>query len=284
MKKTISVLCFLFIVLVYCPFAAAQASSTLRGQSMNGSTGLFSIPSGHIGWEDSGSFGLDLGYRAVINNHYGIAHIPAVTMSILNWTEIYAAFDFQPKVNIEGSYENNEDLLLGLKMKLPSNNPSIALGGNFQFINIVNKSNLNYIAYQPYLAITYSGTFLNTSSETTVALGKTFYSHGPGNNSDIDFGMGFNLVLFDDVFGNTIHWIIDFANFSYSDNAWPNQVKHRTGPDWYRGTLNTGLRIDLSVIPVFSEFKFLIDLVFNDLFDAGGRSFTAGAVLGFSVP
>jgi hypothetical protein len=276
MKKTIAVFCFLFIVLIFVPSVTAQDSPKLNGQSMNGSTGLFSIPSGRIGWEGDSRLGLDFGYRAIINNHDGIAHIPAVTLSMLNRVELSAAVDFQPMVN-------NDDLLLGFKIRIPAGNPGIALGGSFQFLNIGNENNLNYIAYHPYLAITYSGNFLKMNAETTVVLGKTFYSHGPVNNSDINIGMGFDLIILDDVFGDAVHWIIDFANFTYSDNAWPNQVAHRTGPAWYRGTLNTGLRIDLAAVPSLNKFKFIIDLVFNDLFNSGGRSFTAGAVLGFSI-
>ena len=286
MKKTIAIPGFLVIFLVFIPSVMAQTFTPLKGQSMNGSTGLYSIPTGRIGWEDSGNFGLDLGYRAVINNHDGITHIPAITLSLLNWVELSAAFDIQPKINFvindEEIFENNEDLLLGLKIKMPAKNPSVALGGNFQFINIANKNDFNYIAYQPYIAITYAGSFLNMNAETTVVLGKTFYSHGLENNSDIDFGMGFDLILFDDVFGDAVHWIIDFANFSYSDNAWPNHLVHRSGPAWYRGTLNSGFRINLSAIQTLSKFKFLVDFVFNDLFDSGGRSFTIGTVLGIS--
>lgn len=279
MKKIIAFTGLLFIVLANVPIVNAQS---FRGQSMNGSTGLYSLPSGRIGWEEAGNFGLDLGYRAVINNEAGVAHIPALTMSLLKWVEIAAAFDFQPLIN----NEKNDDLLLGLKIRLPTNlnnskNPAIAIGGNFQLVNITNDYPHSYYAYQPYIAITYLGAFFKMSAETTLVFGKTFYSHGPENDSNIDFGMGFDLILFPDVFKNAVHWIIDFSNFSYSDNSWPNQLGYHT-PAWWRGILNTGFRIDLSTIPALSKMKFLIDLVFNDLFDAGARSFTAGVVIGFS--
>jgi len=269
------------------PSVMAQEVSSLNGQSINGSTGLYSIPSGHVGWENSGNFGLDFGYRAIINNNSGVAHVPAVTASLFKWIELSAVFDFQPETKIYGGDQKNDDLIFGVKFKLPTNlgdsgNPSIAVGGNMQLINITNNKN-NYNAYQFYTAITYAGAFFNMNSQTTLVFGKTFYSSGPTNNSDIDFGMGFDLILFPDVFKDSVHWIIDFANFSYSDNSWPNGLYHGTGPSWYRGILNTGFRIDLSTFPVFSKFKFLVDLIFNDLFDAGGRSFTIGAVFGFST-
>jgi len=287
MKKKIA-LAVLLSAMINIPSVMAQAVSSLNGQSMNGSTGLYSIPSAHIGWEKSGNFGLDLGYRAIINNNIGTAHIPALTVSLFKWVELSAAFDFQPVIKYGGG-QKNDDLLIGAKFRLPTNggdskNPAIAIGGNIQLINITNEDDYSYNAYQPYLAITYTGAFFNMSAQTTIVFGKTFYSGGPAKNSNIDFGMGFDLILFPDVFSDAVHWIIDFANFSYSDNSWPNNLHHGTGPSWYRGILNTGFRIDLSAFPALSRFKFLIDLIFNDLFDAGGRSFTVGAVFGFSTP
>jgi len=263
----------------------AAQSGSVSGQSLSGSTGLYSIPSGHIGWEES-SFGLDFGYRAVINNYAGVSHIPSITASFVKWIEISAAMDIQPAIVQYGKDQRNEDLLLGLKLKLPTNsktakNPAIALGGNFQFINVFG-DNHSYNAYQPYVAITYMGSFFKMNAETTVVFGKTFYSGGPENNSNIDFGMGFDLVLFPDVFKDAVHWIIDFANFGYSDNSWPNNSLYHTSA-WHRGILNTGFRIALSSLFKTNRLKFLIDLVFNDLFDEGARSFTAGAVFGFSM-
>ena len=118
------------------------------------------------------------------------------------------------------------------------------------------------------------------NAETTLVFGKTLYSGGPENNSNIDFGMGFDLILFPDVFKDILHWIIDFSNFSYSDNAWPNKMLIHSGAI-HRGIINSGFRIDLT--PVFKKVKFNIDVVFNDLFDAGGRSFTIGGVFGFQA-
>jgi len=278
--KKIAFSCLLLTALIFTPFVSAQTDTGFRGQSMNGSTGLFSIPSGHIGWEIAGDFALDLGYRAVINNSDGIAHIPAVTLSLFKSVELSAALDCQPNFNYSSNKEN-EDLLLGLKIKLPTTrNTAIALGGNLQLINM-NSEDFNYIAYQPYIAISCSGIFFSMPVETTVIFGKTFYSGRP-NNSNIDFGMGFDLLLFPNVFKNTVHLILDFANFSYSDNSWPNYSYDYTSA-WNRGILNTGFRIDLTSLSALNELKFLIDIIFNDLFDDGERSFTIGAVLGFSV-
>jgi hypothetical protein len=280
MKKTIAFTALILAALVFIPFASAQTSTGNRGQSINGSTGLFSIPSGHIGWEGPGNFALDLGYRAVINNDAGAAHIPAFTVSLFKWVELSMAFDIQPEYQYYYNNRENDDLLLGFKVRLPTTGKtSIAIGGKLQIINFEN-DHYDYNAFQPYIGITYPGTFFVMPAETTIVFGKTFYSEK--NNSDIDFGIGFDLLLFPDVFKNTVHWIIDFSNFAYSDHAWPNySLQPSTGTLW-RGVLNTGFRIDLSTIPALSKFKFLIDLIFNDLFDDGSRSFTVGVVFGFS--
>jgi hypothetical protein len=268
MKKII-----LLAVLVSAVFTSASAQ-VLRGQSLNGATGLFSIPSGRIGWESGGSIALDVGYRAVINKDAGVSHIPAITASFLKWVELSTAFDIQPKV-----YEqNNNDLLFGLKIKFPSGrNTSVAIGGSVQLLNFIEDS--RYFAYQPYLAVTYGGTFFSMPAETTIVFGKTFYTNQE-NNSSVDFGMGFDLILLPGIFGNSVHWIIDFANFSYSDNAWPNN--YNSNPAWYRGIASVGFRIDLSTIPALNKYKVLVDIICNDIFDSGQRSFTVGAVFGLS--
>jgi len=285
MKKTFFFFCLLSFSLIFIPLASAQASSGFRGQSISGATGLYSIPSGRIGWEGTKDFAIDIGYRAVINTDRGTAHIPAITLTMLKWLELSAAFDIQPKIdyNYHNLEQDNEDLLLGLKLKLPTAaTTAVAIGGNVQLINIANED-FGYTAYQPYIAITYSGKFFSMPADTTIVFGKTFYSGYPNNNSNIDFGMGFDIILFPDVFKNAVHWIIDFSNFSYSDNAWPNHLVHGTGPAWYRGVLNTGFRIDLASIPALSKNKFLLDFVFNDLFDDWERSFTVGVVFGFEL-
>jgi hypothetical protein len=279
MKKLI--LTVLFAVLISVSAVFAQSASLLNSQSLNGATGLYSIPTGHVGWEKGGNFGIDFGYRAIINNDDGVSHIPAVTLTFVKMIEISTAFDIQPNHYYYYNDQDNDDLLFGFKVKLPtSKSTAIAIGTNIQLINFSNDF-YDYNAYQPYVAITYAGNFFSMNANTTVVFGKTFYSGRPENNSNVDFGMGFDLILFPDVFKNAVHWLIDFSNFGYSDNSWPNDGYHHTSSVW-RGILNTGFRIDMSVIPALKKFKFAIDVVFNDLFDSGARSFTLGAVFGFS--
>ena len=289
MKKTFTIICLMSFALILIPSALAQSTDTagFRGQSMNGSTGLFSIPTGRVGWDKTKNFGIDFGYRAVINNDMGTSHIPAVTMTLFKTVELSTAFDFQPEPDYWRNNNENNDLLFGLKIKLPTT-PStlVAIGFNLHLLNIDNDI-FNYNSYQPYVAITYKGSFFAMPAETTIVFGKTFYSGEPRNNSNVDFGMGFDIILFPDVFKNAVHWIIDFANFGYSDHAWPNRRYYwdsfyHSDAVW-RGILNTGFRIDLSSIPALSKFKFLIDFIFNDLFDDGHRSFTVGAVFGLEI-
>jgi hypothetical protein len=282
MKRTIIFIAIISVFLgsIFAPLPLAAQSP--NSQSLNGSTGLYSIPTGRIGWETS-NLGLDFGYRAVINNDMDTSHIPALTVSLLKIFELSAAFDIQPDIWYFED-QGNHDLLFGLKIMIPTKgNTSIAVGCSLQLINVSNEHDFDYNAYQPYVAFTYPGSFFKMPAETTVVFGKTFYSGGPDNNSNIDFGMGFDLILFPDALGKAVHLIIDFANFSYSDNSWPNTSFYHSGPAWYRGVLNTGFRIDLSTIPQLSKVKFVIDFIFNDLFDAGQRSFTVGAVFGVNV-
>jgi len=285
MKKLIAMTIFWAVIFIQSvPAQSNQTSAGFRGQSINGATGLFSIPSGRLAWETPSKFSMDFGYHMIINNDLGIAHVPAVTMGLFGWVEISSAYDIQPRLDYARRKEKNDDLLMGIKVKLPTGaSTAITLGSNFQFLNINNDHDHDYNAFQPYIAITFPGIFFKVPAETTIVFGKTFYSGAPHhNNTNIDFGMGFDVILFPGSLKNLIHWIIDFSNFNYSDNAWPNSGFYQTSSVW-RGILNTGFRFDLSSIPELSKFKFLIDVIFNDLFDEGSRSFTTGAVFGFSV-
>ena len=244
-----------------------KAQHSLSGMSFNGSTGLYSIPSGRTGWEDSSSFAIDLGYHAIITEGKA-THIPKMSFSLFRWVELSAAMDFQPKEH----NQNQTDFIGGLKLQLPISRTSLALGGNIQALNFSNK-NINYIAGQVYIAVTFAGQFFDMPAETTVVLGKTFIEDQ--SDSNVDFGMGFELVLFPSVFEGFVRWITDFANFSYS-------VEPFSANAWYRGVLNTGIRLDLSAIPPLSRFKFNVDVLMTDAFD-DTRAFSAGVVFGIPI-
>jgi hypothetical protein len=249
---------------------SAQTPPSLKGMSLNGATGLYSIPNGRIGWEKTSDLGLDLGYHAVIAESKA-THIPKMSLSIFKWVELSGAFDVQPKDY--NPFHNGTDFIGGMKIQLPLSNTAIALGGNIQALNLGNDDPKRYNAGQIYAAVTYSGDFFDMPAETTVVLGKTFIeSH---SRSDIDFGMGFDLLLLPKVFQNYVHWITDFANFSYS-------VEPVGADSGYRGVLNTGIRINLASIPSLSKFKFVIDAMVTDALDMS-RAFSLGAVFGVPV-
>ena len=267
--RTVRFFCAITLLAAFC-VTGAEAQS-LKGMSLNGVTGLYSIPSGRVGWEKSSNFGLDLGYHTIIGDRKA-THIPKVSVSLFKMLELHAAFDFQPDDGYTPS--KGTDFIGGLKVQLPfTTNTAIALGGNFQGLNIANSGYYRYNAGQVYAAFTYAGQFFNMPAETTAVFGKTFRE----NHSDwnIDFGMGFDIIFFPKVFNHLIHWITDFANFSYSVEAF--------GADsWNRGVLNTGLRLDLSTIPSLSKFKFVVDVLVTDAFDTN-RSFSVGAVFGIPI-
>ena len=246
-------------------------ASPIRGQALNGTTGLYTLPTGYIGWEGNNDLALDIGYRAIFNSS-GTAHIPSLTLSLFKFVEAAFAYDIQPD---RYNNDDNDDLLMGFKVKLPTGNTAIALGFNIQLINM--SHNHNYNAYQPYIAISYPGNFFSMPAETTLVIGKTF--HDNTDDTNIDFGMGFDIVLFPDVFNKLLHLIVDFANFGYSHDAWPGGYNAAA----WRGVFNVGFRFDLSQLPPFTKYKFVLDAAFNDILDDGSRSFTFGVVFGIPL-
>jgi len=241
-------------------------ASSIKAPSFNGTTGLYSIPTGYIGWEGSNNLALDIGYRAIIGDR-GISHIPSLTLSLFKFVEISSAFDIQTR-------PDDNDLLFGAKIRLPTRTTAIALGMNMHLLRM-NRNNGN-TTFQPYIAITYPGSFFSMPAETTLVIGKTFFSNSNSIDSNIDFGMGFDIVLLPDVFNNILHLILDFSNFAYSYNAFPGG----SGAAAHRGVFNAGFRLDLSQLPPFRKYKFIVDFAFNDILDDGSRAFTAGAVFG----
>ncbi|MDR2758239.1 MAG: hypothetical protein LBB78_02525 [Spirochaetaceae bacterium] len=262
------------ILLVVLPGLSAQ---NLRSMSFNGATGLYIVPTGNIGWEKSA--GLDLGYHGILNRNSN--HLFKINLSLFSFTEVNLAFDLQNNNYYDAQ---NDDLIIGTKIKIPSFNrdTTIGIGGNLQMLNMGEERFANrnfnravggyYTAGQIYGAVTYRSTFFGSRAETSIAVGKTFYR---GMDSSIDFGMGFDLLLLPQYLDRFVHIIIDFSNFSYSDSPNPRISANR-------GILNTGVRIDLSAIPPLKNIKLTIDALMTDGFDEG-RSFSVGAVFGLPL-
>ncbi len=256
--KRVKLLAVLFIIAALPVFGQSA-----KGMSLNGATGLIAIPSARIGWEKSAEFGLDAGYHAVLDDPESTNIIKA-SISMFKFLEVAAAYDTQED-------SDNSDLLFNLKAQLPFKSSSaVAVGANYQSLKIADQEET---VTQIYLATTYPGTFFKMPAETTVTVGKTFGDIADDDN--IDFGMGFDLLLFPDVFNDYVHWINDFSNFSYSLNAY--------GADaGYRGAFNTGIRIDMSKIPSLAEYKFVIDAIVTDALDSN-RAFALGGTFGMAL-
>lgn len=260
MTKTRTIVAGALLAVLVAGTAGAQS---LKGMSLNGQTGLIGIPSGRIGWERTAELGFDLGYHAVLDDP-DTAHIPKASVSLFRVAEISFAYD-------TNRGEDNEDFVIGGKIQLPTDRTAVALGGNFQSLQTNGDTQT---AQQLYIAATYPGQFFNMPAETTFAVGKTFGDVGPGDEA-VDFGMGFDLVLFPEVFQGYVHWINDFSNFSYSWNAVGANAAQR-------GAFNTGIRIDLAANPNLSRYKFVIDAMLTDALD-DNRTLALGLAFGAPI-
>jgi hypothetical protein len=254
---------FVVAALVLMAIAGPLFGQSLKGMSLNGATGLWSIPSGRIGWERTADLGFDLGYHSIIDDGEN-THIPKASVSIFKLAEISFAYDIQPG-------DDNEDLIFGGKIQLPIQQRSaVAVGFNIQQLQ---NNGVDESVQQIYLAATYPGEFFNMPAETTFVVGKSF-----GDiiaDEWIDFGMGFDLLLLPDVFQGYVHWITDFSNFSYSWQAFGANAVNR-------GVFNTGIRIDIAANPALSRYKFVIDVLATDLLDEA-RSLGLGLAFGAPI-
>jgi hypothetical protein len=270
MRKKICWLAALGLVVFCFPGLSAQSLPTM---TLYGATGLFSIPSGQAAW-NTVLLGLDTGisYDFVDRNP-----IAKVGFGLFKWVEVNVVFDFQPRTAYyetekQNKGVNNTDILAGLKMQIPiKGSTSVAAGGNLRFINYGQEK--TDLAGQLYVAATYTGEFFTMPAETSMVLGYTFLENPTSN---IDYGMGFDLLLLPDVFQRYVHWIIDFSNFSYRSSSLGDNA-------YRRGALNTGVRLDLAAIPALEKFKFAIDIIAKDIFDSVDRSFVVAAAFGLPI-
>jgi hypothetical protein len=243
-------------------------AQSLKGMSFNGATGLYSIPTGRIGWERTSDLGLDFGYHLISRDGHA-THIPKVSLSLVKFIELNLAVDIQPDPEWVDT-----NTIIGGKFQFPTNNRvAVAMGGNYQIVK-ARHYDTHPNTGQIYLAVTYPGKFFDWPAETTVVIGYTMIEDR--DNQGIDFGMGFDLILLPSTFENFIHWILDFSNYTYA-----------TFPPGYavnvhRGVLNTGIRIDFASIARLDRFKFAIDLLMTDAFD-NNRSFSIGGVFGVGL-
>ncbi|MDR1142699.1 MAG: hypothetical protein LBK77_00590 [Spirochaetaceae bacterium] len=268
--KKLGIIVLLGLVFLCLPLAAQDAS--VKAMSLGGATGIYVVPTAHTGFSDG--FGFNIGYHTNIFKPQGgktkLNHLLQANFSFLQMLEASAAFDFQPEY---AGITHPNDFLTGVKVQLPFAAVPIALGANFMYHNI-GQDHYDHWAFRIYGAITYKADIFTWPAETTLVVGHTF---SEDSKSDIDFGMGFDLVVLPKYLRQFLHLMIDYSNFSYSSDPWGAGA-------WYRGVLNAGVRADLSQIPALNKFTFAVDIYVADAFDhktgGDGRSLGLGVTFG----
>ena len=254
MKKIFTTAALAIFCLALCTASWAEA---FKSASIGGATGLITTPNANTGWEGN-NMAIDFAY------HYlsaGENSIPKVSLQLFGKAEVGAAYDMQKE-------KDSNDLLVHGKFRFyGSGSSALAIGGNYQMIKIYDSE---YTAGQIYLAATHTGEFFGMPAETTIVIGKTFGNRNVVDKNNIDFSMGFDLDFLPNFFKGYVHWLTDFANYSYS-------VDPRGANSW-RGVFNTGIRL---AILRESRFKWNIDVLFTDVLDSN-RDWAAGSSFGLS--
>jgi hypothetical protein len=266
-ERCLLLFCALFFIVPALAAQTGAGTSSLKGMTLNGSAGLYTVPGGRVGWDRNDRVGLDFGTSY---NFFSENPIVKAGVSLFKWVEITGALDLQPKKDDK----INTDGIIGAKLQFPTEKTAIAMGGNIQFLNYRGDYRT---AGQIYAAVTYGGEFFTWPAETTMALGYTFREDDDNviDKDNIDFGMGLDLLLIPEVFGKFVHWVADFSNFSYSDQP--------LGEDaWSRGCLNTGIRVDIAAIPALNNFKFIFDFMLLDILDTD-RTIALGLTFGLPL-
>ena len=248
---------FILLMLTIIFPVGLTAQSSVKGNSVNGATGIIVTPTARIGWEQS-DFGLDFGYSFLYDGAT-MQHVPTATFSFLKKIELGSAFVIEDV--------NNWNLLFNGKFQFFSEGgSSMSMGFN---IDLDRNGNQNMLFNMtPFIVVSYSGEFFTWPATTSVMFGWNMVE-SDFISSNFSFSMGFEMSLIPDVFQNYIYWITDFSNYSYASNSVINAGN--------RGAFNTGIRI----APVkHNSFKLVIDLVGTDLLDSS-RGFMASATFGF---
>ena len=251
-------------------WAAGINATPFSSQTIGGTTGLISTPTANVAW-DGNDFALDGGVHYLQNGDRE-STIPKATICLFKRFEAGAAYDMQKP----DSSKNNDLLLHGKFRFFPwdgAGKSSLAIGGNYQFLKYPVSGDKSEKArcWQTYLAATYGGEFFSMPAETTLVFGKTWGDKDLIKEKNVDFSMGFDLDLFPSLFKGYIHWINDYANYSYSMDT------RDISDSNYRGCFNTGARI--AVLKTMNRFKLNIDILCLDVLD-DNRCFGAGVSAG----
>ena len=231
-------------------FAATAGNATLGGVN-----GYLVIPSAEPVYSGNEAT-VATGYSAIVSSGK-FANIPYFQMG----------FSGNYEVGIATDIADTTDILINAKWRFSkSGNTSMAVGTVAQVLDVGDSTTF---ADQIYLATTFSSTFIDWPSKTTILAGYTFDN---SLNSDINFGMAFETPFFKDTFKEKVNFLIDFGNVSYS-------TKPSGGNADNRGMVNVGLRL----VPVqFLKSVYVsADLRALDLFDASGRALSAAVAISF---
>ena len=229
--------------------AAGDGNTTLGGVN-----GYIVIPSADPVYSGDNAT-VATGYSALFSSTF--AHVPFIQIGFAENFETSLAVDIA----------TSTDVLLNAKWRFAKGETSsIAVGIVGQALDLGGAATF---AGQLYAVSTFTGALIDWPAKTTVLIGYTFDST---LNTDIDFGMGFEIPFFEDFFKGRVNFLMDFGNVSYSS-------KPSGGNAADRGLLNVGLRM----LPLeFVKSVFLsADLRAMDLFDHSGRALSAGISISF---
>jgi hypothetical protein len=249
MKRPIMMVLLTIIILLIAN-TYVFSSSVGGNTTLGGVNGYIVIPSAEPVYSSKDST-VTTGYSAIFSGKF--AHVPFIQFGF--------AKDFEVGLSVD--IDDSADVLLNAKWRFSSGkNSSIAAGLVGQALNIAATD--AFFAAQLYMATTFSSTFIDWPTKTTVLVGYTF---DKTLDTNIDFGMAFETPFLKDVFNDKVTFLIDFGNVSYSADPSGGNANNR-------GLLNVGLRL----LPVeFMKSVFVtFDLRALDLFDHTGRALSAG--------
>lgn len=247
------------LVITLLVFSLTTISGALKegNATLGGVNGYVTLPKASVVDSDK-TPSITTGYTAIFSIADGFAHIPFVQMGFAKNFEASIAFDIDSE---------DFDLIVNAKWRfVEKDNTSVAFGITGEGLTLQNDPDF---AFLTYFATTFNSTFINWPSKTTLLLGYTFTRN---LNSNIDFGVGFEVPLWQKVFKGKVNLLVDFGNVSYSANPSGGEAKDR-------GLFNIGLR--LLPLEFIRNTYFSFDLGLIDIFDHQGRAFSAGAALTF---
>ncbi len=254
--KRIEILCFVIVLMsVGFQISAAVLPGAL-GEIEDGNTtiqginGYLVIPSAEPAWGGN-DLTITTGYSVSFSG--SLNHLPYVQVGFNH--------DFEAGLASELS-NNSIDLLLNGKWRFNrSGDRSLAAGVNGQFLDIT--SSMDW-AVQLYFASTFKSTFIDWPAKTTILVG---YTLDGSPDTDIDFGLGFQVPFMEDFFSGKVDFLLDYGNVSYSAQPKSADASHR-------GMLNIGFR--LLPVKLAKGMYLSADLRGLDLFDGADRAASLG--------